>query len=208
MQIRTNEARIITAIKAIRTSKQLSCRAAAKIYKVPESTLHDRMISWTFISERRPGASKLTELEEDIIVRNILDIDSGGFATWLAGVEDMANLILNSRGGKRVRELWAYRFIQRQTALKTRFNRVYNFQRALCEDSELISAWFRLVSNMRAKYGFSDCDFYNFDETRFMISIICLAIVVTCADRHDRGKAVQLMNREWATAIACINSEG
>ena len=129
MQIRTNKARIIIAIKAIRTSKKLSCRAAAKIYKVPESTLHDRMISWTSISELRPGASKLTELEEDVIVRNIFDIDTREFAPWLAGVEDMANFTLNSRGGKRVRELWAYRFIQWQIALKTRFNRVYNLQR-------------------------------------------------------------------------------
>jgi hypothetical protein len=41
-----------------------------------------------------------------------------------------------------------------------------------------------------------------------MIGIICSAIVVTRADRRGRGKAVQLGNRELATAIACISSEG
>jgi hypothetical protein len=61
---------------------------------------------------------------------------------------------------------------------------------------------------MKAKYSILDCDFYNFDETRFMIGIICSVIVVTRADRHGRGKAVHLGNREWATAIACISSEG
>ncbi|KFZ24823.1 hypothetical protein V502_00698, partial [Pseudogymnoascus sp. VKM F-4520 (FW-2644)] len=131
-----------------------------------------------------------------------------GFAPRLAGVEDMANFILESRGGKRVGGRWAQRFIQRQPALKTRFNRVYDFQRALCKDSELIGAWFRLVENMRAKYRVLDCDFYNFDETGFMMGVICPAMVVTCADRRGRGKAVQPGNREWATAIACINSEG
>jgi hypothetical protein len=41
-----------------------------------------------------------------------------------------------------------------------------------------------------------------------MMGIISLAMVVTRADRCGRGKAVQPGNREWATAIACINSEG
>ncbi|KFZ25520.1 hypothetical protein V502_00001, partial [Pseudogymnoascus sp. VKM F-4520 (FW-2644)] len=131
-----------------------------------------------------------------------------GFAPQLASVEDMANFILELRGGERVGKLWAHRFVQRQLALKTRFNRVYDFQRALCEDSELIGTWFQLVENMRAKYSVLDCDFYNFDETGFMMGVICPTMVVTCADRRSRGKAVQPGNREWATAIACINSEG
>jgi hypothetical protein len=78
----------------------------------------------------------------------------------------------------------------------------------LYEDPELISAWFRLVENIRAKYGILDYDFYNFDETGFIIGVICPGIVVTRADRRGRGKAVQPGNREWATAIAYINGEG
>jgi len=64
------------------------------------------------------------------------------------------------------------------------------------------------VENIRAKYKVLDYDFYNFDKTRFMISIICAVIVVTYVDRHGRGKAVQPGNREWATVIVYINSEG
>ena len=89
-----------------------------------------------------------------------------------------------------------------------RFNRTYDFQRALCEDSELISAWFKLVYNMRAKYGIYDSDFYNFDETGFIMGVICASMVVTHADRRGRSKGVQPGNREWATAIKCINGEG
>jgi hypothetical protein len=78
----------------------------------------------------------------------------------------------------------------------------------LCEDPDALSAWFRLVENMRAKYGITDSDFYNFDETGFMMGVICAAMVATRADRRGRGKAVQPGNLEWATAIICINSEG
>jgi len=120
----------------------------------------------------------------------------------------MANLLLETRGAKRVGKNWAYRFVRRRPELKTRFSRAYDFQRALCEDSELIKKWFELVKNMQAKYGIQDEDFYNFDETGFMIGVICAAMVVTRADRHRRSKQLQASNREWATAIKCMSSDG
>ncbi|EDO03136.1 hypothetical protein SS1G_05615 [Sclerotinia sclerotiorum 1980 UF-70] len=150
----------------------------------------------------------MTELEEKSLLQYILDMDERGFSPRISDVEDMANYILETRGAKKVGKLWAHRFVKRHTELKTRFNRVYDFQRALCEDSELIERWFRLVSNMRAKYGILDCDFYNFDETGFMMGQISPHIVVTKADRCGKSKAIQPGNREWATAIICVDGEG
>ena len=208
MENKTEEAQIVLAIDAIRSSQKLSCRSAAKIYKVPYATLSDRLAGRTSRRETRPNCHKLTETEEDVITRYILDLDSRGFAPRLADVEDMANRILESRGAQRVGKLWAHRFVKRHPELKTRTNRVYDFQRALCEDPGLIGAWFQLIENMRAKYGVLNCDFYNFDETGFMIGVICASIVVTRADRRGRGKAIQPGNREWATAIICTSGEG
>ena len=88
-----------------------------------------------------------------MIVQHILDMDERRFAPRFAGVEDMANYIPETRGGRRVWKLWIYCFVQRRPEIKTRFNRVYDVQRALCEDPELINAWFQLVQNMKAKYG-------------------------------------------------------
>jgi hypothetical protein len=56
--------------------------------------------------------------------------------------------------------------------------------------------WFRLVENIRAKYRILDCDFYNFNKISFITGIICVVIVVTRADRRNRGKAIQPGNRE------------
>jgi hypothetical protein len=61
---------------------------------------------------------------------------------------------------------------------------------------------------MQAKYGIQDCDFYNFDETGFMMGVICSSMVVTRADRSGRGKKIQPGNREWAIAIECVSSDG
>ena len=41
------------------------------------------------------------------------------------------------------------------------------------------NAWFELVHNMRAKDSVPDGNFYNFDETGFMMCIICAGMVVT-----------------------------
>lgn len=208
MEIQTKKTRIILVIKTIRSSKKLSQRSAAKIYKVPRATLSAKMTGRTYRLETKANRHKLNDLEEETLIRYILDLDSREFAPRLASVEDMANLLLESRGEPRVGKNWAYRFVQRQPELKTRFNRVYDFQRVLCEDPELISAWFRLVQNMRAKYGVLDCDFYNFDETGFIMGVISPAMVITRANRCGKGKAIQPGNREWATTIVCINGEG
>lgn len=208
MEIASQEARIILAIEAIRTSKNLSCNAAAKLYNIPQPTLHARMHGRPSRRDIRANNIKLTELEEVAIVDYILDMDSRGFPPRLLGVEDMANYLLQARNATLVGKLWAHRFVQRRPELKMRFSRVYDFQRALCEDIELINSWFGLVHNMKLKYGVLDCDFYNFDETGFMMGVICSGMVVTCADRRGRSKKVQPGNREWATAIIGINGEG
>jgi hypothetical protein len=126
IEVLTSEARIILAIEAIRSTKKLSRLAASKLYRVLYSTLTDRINGRTTLSKRRPGTTKLSLLEEEVIIQHILDLYSREFAPRLAGVEDIAKYILESREGGRVSKLWAHRFI-RQPALKTRFNRVYDF---------------------------------------------------------------------------------
>jgi hypothetical protein len=78
----------------------------------------------------------------------------------------------------------------------------------LYEDPKLIGTWFRLVENIRAKYSIVDGDFYNFDETGFIIGLITPGMVIIRTNRCGRAKGIQPGNREWAIVIVCINSEG
>ena len=64
------------------------------------------------------------------------------------------------------------------------------------------------LPNMRAKYGILDCDFYDFDETGFMMSMIRPGMVVTRSDRVVEPKVIQPGHREWATAICIIAGDG
>jgi hypothetical protein len=95
--------------------------------------------------ESRVGKHKLDPIEEQTLVRYIIDQDARGFPMRLSGVEDMANLLLASHDSKPVGKHWARRFVGAQPSLKTRFNRPYDYQRALCEDPEVIGNWFRLL---------------------------------------------------------------
>jgi hypothetical protein len=213
MPIYSKEEKVQLAVQAIENSKKnqkkpLSARQAAQIFNIPRSTLLDRMNNRPCREELRVNDHKLDPIEEQTLIRYIIDQDVRGFPLRLSGVEDMANLLLASRDGKPVGKHWARRFVDTQPTLKTRFNRPYDYQRALCEDPEVIGNWFRLLRNMMAKYGITDDDLYNFDETGFMMGQITSTLVVTRSDRHGKAKSIQPGNREWATAIECINAKG
>jgi hypothetical protein len=203
-----NEAKILMAIKALESDKKLSVRKAAQIYDVPGTTLRDRMGGVKPITERRPKNQLLDELEEQVLIQHIVDLDERGFSPRLKDIEDIAKSILASRHGPPIGKLWAHRLVKRTPELKTRFSRSYDYQRAQCEDPKLLEAWFQRVTDVKAKYGIQDCDIWNFDETGFQMGVISSCMVVTQADRRGKRKRIQPGNREWATAIACVNAEG
>jgi hypothetical protein len=99
-------------MEAVWSSSKMSIRRAATLYEVPRSSLAYRLAGRSPHNETKANYHKLTEVGEEVIVRYILDLDIRGFAPRLAGMEDIANYILESRGGKRVRKLWAHRFVQ------------------------------------------------------------------------------------------------
>jgi hypothetical protein len=108
---------------------------------------------------------KLTDLEESVILRRVLDLDSRGFQPQLSDIQEMADRLCIDRHASRVGLRWADRFVQRHPELTMAFRRRIDYQRAKCEDPEVIRAWFTLVRNMIAKYGIQEVDIYNFDET-------------------------------------------
>ena len=120
-----------------------------------------------------------------MIVEYILDLDLRGFSPTYAAVRDIANNLLAARGVGQVGVHWPRNFVKRTDSLKTRFNRAYDRQRALCEDFMLIKSWFELVEQTKAKYGICDEDVYNFDEASFMIGRIMTQLVVTGLERRS-----------------------
>ena len=147
------EGRIEIALEAYRSGQFKSLRRAAEAYNVPNSTLAYRASGRSFRPETMPNCRKLSSTEEYTISQYILDLDSRGFAPRLCEVADMADKLLGERGGEPVGKCWAERFVSRSDELKTAFNRAKDRQRSLQEDPEVVGEWFRLVANVKAKYG-------------------------------------------------------
>jgi hypothetical protein len=204
----SSERQVQLALQAIKGDAPLSQRRAAAIYNVDRSTLRHRRAGRPSQADRWPTTMNLTKLEEDVVAKHIIDLVNRGFPPRLAEVADMANSLRAERSLGQVGLNWPSTFVKRRTDLRMKFNRKYDYKRALCEDPDDVRAWFKLVGNTKAKHGILDDDTWNFDETGFMMGQICPGMVVTASERRSRPKAIQPGNREWATAIAGINALG
>jgi hypothetical protein len=204
--------RLLLATQSLDDKILKSQRRAAYLYDVPRSTLQRRLQRARTIQDFNAQKRKLSPSEEESLVQWILDLDRRGFPAHIIDVRRMGDVLLAARGqnppplplGKN----WVARWINRQSELQTKWNRKFNSQRAKCEDPVKISAWFKLVQETRVAYGILDADTYNFDETGFMMGVAGTSKVVTSADKIGRAIDVQPGNRDWVTAIECINASG
>jgi hypothetical protein len=208
MPQKNDESQIVLALRAMQNDPKLSARAAGKIYSVDHQKLSRRRHSILSRRDISANSRKLTDLEESVLVQHILDLAAKGFPPRVSVVEDMANRLLATRDQPRVGKHWVSNFINRRPELRTRFQQKYDYQRAKCEDPEVIRGWFELVRNTIAKYGINDADIYNFDETGFMMGVISTGMVVTSSDGRTKAKRIQPGNREWVTVIQGVNSQG
>jgi hypothetical protein len=134
----SKEARLQLGLQATKRDANLSQRRAAATYNVSRNTLKRRRAGTPFQRDCTPKSMKLLKLEEEVIVQHILDLDARGFPARLAAVADMANSLRAKRHMDPVGVNWPSTFVKRQPELKVKFNRKYDYKRALCEDPEVI----------------------------------------------------------------------
>ncbi len=95
---------MLLAIEIVRTNLNLQTTKIARIYKVLYKTLCRRIQRMLARSDISLNSRKLTKLEEKVIIRYILDLDSRAFPPRRSDVEDIANRLLAERDGRRVRK--------------------------------------------------------------------------------------------------------
>jgi hypothetical protein len=188
-------------MSAFQSGQCASISAAARIYNVSKATLTRRINGGTTREDYTPTNKKLTNIEEEVLVRDILKLDAQGLSPTISLVREMADTICRAKGIPGVGVKWANNFVKRTPALTTKLGRAYECQRKLCEDPEIIRGWFELVKNTINKYGILPEDTYNFDEAGFQMGQISASKVVTDADRLGRPKQVKPTNTEWVTLI-------
>ncbi|EAQ83635.1 hypothetical protein CHGG_10039 [Chaetomium globosum CBS 148.51] len=212
-----------TSLEALRSGQIKIIRKAADAFGVPKSTLHRRVKGGGTRQEAQVKNRKLRPTEEAALIQWIESLDDRGMSPTIGYIRQMADLLLRERGGftlldasltstpvpaMTVGENWVQRLLHRHPHRETKYSRKYDYQRALCEDPEKISAWFARVQRTINEYGVLDSDIYNFDETGFQMGVASTSKVVTRSDRRNRPVVIQPGNREWTTVIECINASG
>ena len=196
-----NEGTLSLAIQATQDTVPDSIRHASKAFGVPRTTLRRRRAGQRSRAETEPNSKRLTALEEEEIVRRILELDARRIGATRTMVEEMANDLRAARGKGPVGKNWVDRFKARTSEIKLRCSRPYDRQRALNEYSRVITPWFKLVEDTKAQYGILDEDTYNVDETGFMMGMIRGQMVLTATEKRSNSKRIQPCSREWVTFI-------
>jgi hypothetical protein len=133
------------AILDIDSRRFQSNARAALIYNVPRRTLVDRRAGRRSRRDCEPKSKRLTKLEEEAIIQHILEESLRGIPPSKAHVRDMADRLLREHDGKPTGKNWIDNFIKRTPELRTQWSRLYDRQRAACEDPAVIWPWFSLV---------------------------------------------------------------
>jgi hypothetical protein len=142
-QLASKEGRMALAINSYKSGYFTSIREAAGTYDISESTLRTRLQGRPSRQEYRSVNHKLTAIEEQILVDWVLSIDERGSPVRTTLIRDMANLLLRKRAGPDASSTciagvrWPYNFVQRHDSLRARYNRKYDYKRALCAERVL-----------------------------------------------------------------------
>ena len=159
-------------------------------------------------AEKNANCQKLSDTEESTLSAWILDMAGHGLPLQLSTVCHLSQLLLSAclSSFQPVGACWVRRFIQRHPELKSKYTRKYDYQRAECEDPQLVKDWFKRVEKTIEKYGIVSEDIYNMDETGFQMGITSTSKVVCGSEtKQSHAKALQPGNREWVTSIVAIN---
>ena len=132
------EAQIQLAVEALKRDPKLSVKRAVSIYKVSKTTLRKWRARRPLRADTIANLRNLTNTKEQVIVKHILELVARGFPLRLAAVANIANSLRAERNLGYVSLNWPSTFVKRQPELTVKFNRKYDYKRALCEDPEVI----------------------------------------------------------------------
>lgn len=123
------EGRVSLALQAYRTSQLTSLRAAANAYDVSLTTLHRRHAGIQARAATSANSRKFSDLEEQVLLRKILQLSDDGFPPQRVIVEEMANTMLrtkNPSGTQTVGVKWVANFVKRHPELSSVYNRKFD----------------------------------------------------------------------------------
>jgi hypothetical protein len=149
---------------------------------VPKKTPHARLKGRKPRAETRANGHKLTEFEEELLLKRLLDADMRGFLIRPEFLRGMAQTLVCKQLQDPTAALGInrpYRFITRHPEIRTRYTRRITYQRAKQEDQKVIKPWFETVQATIQEHDIYEDNIWNFDETGFAMGLCSSSKVIT-----------------------------
>jgi hypothetical protein len=204
-----NEAAIAAAIADIQSKRLPSLRAAAAAYKIPRSTLTNRLNAAT---RPRSIAAQERQLlppeQEERLVNWVLQREACGHAIGRAQLHEMVLFLVQVTGvATSIGHHWIERFMSRHPAISMKIGKKLDIARYEGTSYEIISPWFDALKTMIRTYNVHATDISNMDETGLALGVSNNSKVIGFSEsRVSYTKSPE--NREWVSIIECITTTG
>ena len=203
-----SEERMKLAMQAV-VEKGMSIRTAAEIFRVPKSTLGDRISGRVLPGMTSGPARYLSQREEEELVTFLCRTSSIGYGRCRKEVISLVERILLARGEhKKVTNGWWQSFLKRHPQLTLRTPAALSYSRVQAADEDSLNAYFDILEEALEENDLisQPCRIFNVDETGLSLNPPPLKTV------HVKGQKNPSQcssgNRSQITIVGCISAGG
>ncbi|RAL64783.1 hypothetical protein DID88_001380 [Monilinia fructigena] len=214
-----SEDNIQKAIESLKNKRFTSIRSAAIHFKIPKSTLTNRMAGRQSRSQSHESFQKLSNAEEKTLVRWISRLTATGYPATPGLLKEMAQEILNQRvifassstppsfQSNHIGQRWIYRFLDRYPKLKGTYSRKLESARHKEATFETISAWYSTFRARIEERHYELKNIYNMDEIGYAVGETESTRIIVDSTLKSNWK-VTAGKQEWITVLECVNADG
>ncbi len=207
------EGRIQKAIEAINMRENPNRAEIAREFRVPYERLRSRLKGYQSKTAVRGLHYRALKPDQESALRQYLTkLDQLGLPARLHLVQSTANA-LRAQDFPRwnspplLSDKWAKRWLDRQSDLFKAKRKPIAADRKNAHDPKVLQTHFDEFKEVIVKYGITEDDTWNFDETGYRMGIARSDWVVT-VDSNRRIYSKDSDNRESLTGIECISGGG
>ena len=167
-----------------RKNKLASGRDLAILYKIPRSTLSDRLRGIPSRHEAQRKHRAISPAVERSLIRWVDDMDASGFPPRLNLFKATAARLVSEDEGPPLGSTWLRGFLNRHPELSSKFASGLNRQHALSSKPGPIKDYFQKLQMPLRKHNFLPNNIYNMDEKGVLLGMSNRAKVIVRRGRQ------------------------
>ena len=200
-----NEESILFALQDINNG--LSQRKAAALYKIPRSTLQERLNGRQTHSQGAEGLQRLTKWQESHLTKWVLVQDALALPlTHLQLKQFTSRLLIQAGDLKPLGKHWISGFLARNPEISTTRGKRLDSKRINGASTYAIKDFFAL-QQIPAIRSIAPQHRYNMDETGVLEGIGDNGLVLGAAEKNSTLRK-QAGSRSWTTILECVSALG